>query len=80
MSKVIESQKDLAAGDLKLWNVVCTRSDLSVICGEYEDLVRKQHEVMGLPGAYQGALRHEVIVWQLLEVLFANIVFIHEIG
>ncbi|CAM6098075.1 unnamed protein product [Calypogeia fissa] len=73
MSKVVESVRQPAIGEFKLRNVVCNQSDLSGICDEYEDLIQKQHAVKGVPDDSQLTLRHQVIVWQLLDVLFSNI-------
>ncbi|BBN00670.1 nuclear pore complex protein Nup98-Nup96 [Marchantia polymorpha subsp. ruderalis] len=72
MSKVVDYRQDAMSERLKLRKVVCTRAELSRICDEYEDLIYKQHGVKGLPGGYQLVLRHQVMVWQLLDVLFSE--------
>lgn len=43
------------------------------MCGEYEELAGKQHEVVGVGEGNQVVLRHQRTVWQLMNVLFSEI-------
>lgn len=72
MSRVVDNASDSAARCLRLRTLVCSRTDLPGVCGEYEDLVQKQHEVVGVGEADLVVLRHQRMVWQLINVLFSE--------
>ncbi|KAL3697517.1 hypothetical protein R1sor_011593 [Riccia sorocarpa] len=72
MSRVVEHESGTISQGLKLRQVVCSPRELSRVCDEYEDLIYKQHGVKGLSSDYQLVLRHQVMVWQLCDVLFSE--------
>lgn len=71
-AQVVDSPSESAAKCLRLRTLVCSRTDLPSVCGEYEELAVKQHEVVGVGEADQVVLRHQRTVWQLMNVLFSE--------
>lgn len=69
---MVDSLPQSAAGSLRLRTLVCTPAELPLVCTEYEELVKKQHEVQGVADADLIVLRHQAVVWQLVNVLFSE--------
>lgn len=66
--------KDIGVGShfkLKLQKLVCNRLTLSEICRGYIDLIERQLEVPGLSSSARIVLMHQVMVWELIKVLFS---------
>ncbi|XP_048129768.1 nuclear pore complex protein NUP96 isoform X2 [Rhodamnia argentea] len=57
---------------LKLQNLVCDRLTLSGVCRSYIDIVERQLEVSGLSPSAKVILMHQVMVWELIKVLFSE--------
>lgn len=57
---------------LKLQKVVSHRFMLSEICRSYADIVQKQLEVSGLSSSSRSGLMHQIMVWELIRVLFSE--------
>ncbi|KAL3736876.1 hypothetical protein ACJRO7_025760 [Eucalyptus globulus] len=57
---------------LKLQNLVCDRLTLSGVCRNYIDIVERQLEVSGLSSSAKVILMHQVMVWELIKVLFSE--------
>ncbi|KAF5726971.1 hypothetical protein HS088_TW22G00657 [Tripterygium wilfordii] len=55
---------------LKLQRVVSNRLMLSEVCRSYIDIVEKHLEVPGLSSSARLVLMHQVMVWELMKVLF----------
>ena len=68
----MDSSSESVGKHLQLRTLVCSRMDLPSVCGEYEELAAKQHEVVGVGVADQVVLRHQRTVWQLVNVLFSE--------
>ncbi|XP_050232250.1 nuclear pore complex protein NUP96 [Mercurialis annua] len=66
--------KDVEVGSfkLKLQKAVSNRIMLSEICRSYIDIIEKQLEVPGLSSPARLGLMHQVIVWELIKVLFSE--------
>lgn len=63
---------EFGAFDLKLQKLVCDRLALPDICRSYIDSIEKQLEVPGLSSASRVLLMHQVMVWELIKVLFSS--------
>lgn len=57
---------------LKLQKVISSRLMLSEICRRYADMVQKQLEVPGLTSSARSTLMHQILVWELIRVLFSD--------
>lgn len=57
---------------LKLQQLVADRVILSDICRNYVDIVERQLEVPGLSSSTRLVLMHQVMVWELIKVLFSQ--------
>lgn len=66
--------KEVAFGGfkLKLQKVVSHRFMLSEICRSYADIIQKQLEVPGLSSSARSAMMHQIMVWELIRVLFSE--------
>ncbi|XP_021728839.1 nuclear pore complex protein NUP96-like [Chenopodium quinoa] len=58
--------------NLSLQKVVCDRFSLSDICRNYIEVVEKQLDVPGMSPSVRQSLMHQVIVWELIKVLFSE--------
>ncbi|XP_043720177.1 nuclear pore complex protein NUP96 isoform X1 [Telopea speciosissima] len=56
---------------LKLQKVVSNRLVLPEICRSYIDIIEKQLDVPCLSASARGVLMHQVMVWELIKVLFS---------
>ncbi|KAI3455258.1 hypothetical protein Pfo_011921 [Paulownia fortunei] len=63
---------DLGTFELKLQKLVCNRLTLPDICGRYIDIIERQLEVPSLSSASRVLLMHQVLVWELIKVLFSS--------
>lgn len=65
---------EVEVGSLKLslQKVVCDRLALSDICRRYIEVVERQLEVSGMLPSVRMSLMHQVIVWELIKVLFSE--------
>ncbi|XP_024021864.1 nuclear pore complex protein NUP96 isoform X2 [Morus notabilis] len=57
---------------LKLQKLVSNRLHLSEICRSYADIIQKQLEVTGLSSSARSGLMHQIMVWELIRVLFSD--------
>ncbi|KAM7480292.1 hypothetical protein LguiA_028505 [Lonicera macranthoides] len=57
---------------LKLRKLGCNRSTLSEICRGYIGIIESQLEVPGLSSYARVVLMHQVMVWELIKVLFSS--------
>ncbi|XP_058004732.1 nuclear pore complex protein NUP96 isoform X1 [Hevea brasiliensis] len=57
---------------LKLQKVLSNRLILSEICRSYIDIIEKQLEVPGLSSSACLVLMHQVMIWELIKVLFSE--------
>lgn len=66
--------KDVEHGnsELKLQKLVCNRLTLPDICRRYIDIIERQLEVPNLSSASRILLMHQVLVWELIKVLFSS--------
>ncbi|GAV72381.1 Nucleoporin2 domain-containing protein/Nup96 domain-containing protein [Cephalotus follicularis] len=71
---LIHETKEVKFGSfqLKLQKVVCNRLMLSEICRSYIDIIERQLEVPGLPSSARLVLMNQVMVWELIKVLFSE--------
>lgn len=69
MSRVL-ADSEHSPHDLKLREVVCSRSELPDVCQGYVELIEKQLNVPGLSRSKRIISMHQVMVWHLLSVLF----------
>ncbi|KAJ0231066.1 Nuclear pore complex protein NUP96 [Hirschfeldia incana] len=69
-----EEVKEVRFGSfsLKLQKVVTDRVVLSDICRNYIDIIEKQLEFDGLSTSAKLVLTHQVMVWELIKVLFSE--------
>ncbi|XVF24688.1 hypothetical protein REPUB_Repub13aG0148800 [Reevesia pubescens] len=67
-------KKEVEVGffQLKLMKVVSNRLELSEICRSYIDIIERQLEVPGLSSSARLVLMHQVMVWELIKVLFSE--------
>ncbi|XP_022849973.1 nuclear pore complex protein NUP96 [Olea europaea var. sylvestris] len=63
---------ELGSFKLKLQKLVCNRMILSEICRSYIAIIERQLEVPGLSSALRVLLMHQVMVWELIKVLFSS--------
>ncbi|KAL2479060.1 Nuclear pore complex protein [Forsythia ovata] len=63
---------ELGSFKLKLQKLVCNRMTLSEICRSYIGIIERQLEVPGLSSASRVLLMHQVMVWELIKVLFSS--------
>lgn len=63
---------EIGSSKLKLQQVVADRVILSDICRNYVDIVERQLEVPGLSSSTRLILMHQVMVWELIKVLFSE--------
>lgn len=71
MSRMVDWM-DEQPSKMRLRYVSCDRVQLPSVCSKYEDLIVKQHAVEGLSVLQRLVLRHQVMVWHLLSVLFSD--------
>ncbi|KAJ8755418.1 hypothetical protein K2173_019216 [Erythroxylum novogranatense] len=66
--------KEIEVGSfrLKLQKAVCNRLMLSDICRSYIDIIERQLEVPGLSSSSRLVLMHQVMIWELIKVLFSE--------
>lgn len=66
--------EDIEVGSFKLslQKVVCDCLVLPDICRRYIDIVEKQLEIDGLTASVRMSLMHQVMVWELIRVLFSE--------
>ncbi|XP_057480539.1 nuclear pore complex protein NUP96 [Actinidia eriantha] len=57
---------------IKLLKPVCTRSMLSEICRSHIGIIERHLEVPGLSSSARVVLMHQVMVWELIKVLFSD--------
>ncbi|PON79848.1 Peptidase [Parasponia andersonii] len=57
---------------LKLQKLVSDRVQLSEICRSYAEIIQKQLEVPGLSPSARTCLMHQIMVWELIKVLFSD--------
>ncbi|OAY52713.1 nuclear pore complex protein NUP96 [Manihot esculenta] len=57
---------------LKLQKVLSNRLTLSEICRSYIDIIEKQLEVPGLSSSARLISMHQVMIWELIKVLFSE--------
>ncbi|XP_023533339.1 nuclear pore complex protein NUP96 [Cucurbita pepo subsp. pepo] len=67
-----EFEEEVGSSNLKLQKVVFNRLMLSDICRGYIDIVERQLEVPGLPSSTRVVLTHQIMVWELIKVLFSE--------
>ncbi|KAL0415403.1 UNVERIFIED_CONTAM: Nuclear pore complex protein [Sesamum latifolium] len=63
---------ELGTFGLKLQKLVCNRLTLPDICRRYIDIIERQLEVPTLSSASRILLMHQVLVWELIKVLFSS--------
>ncbi|GFP82771.1 nuclear pore complex protein nup96 [Phtheirospermum japonicum] len=63
---------DMGTFELKLQKLGCDRSTLPDICRRYIDIIERQLEVPNLSSASRVLLMHQVLVWELIKVLFSS--------
>ncbi|KAL0354855.1 UNVERIFIED_CONTAM: Nuclear pore complex protein [Sesamum radiatum] len=63
---------ELGTFGLKLQKLVCNRLTLPDICRRYIDIIERQLEVPTLSSASRVLLMHQVLVWELIKVLFSS--------
>lgn len=68
----VEEEVRFGSFSLKLQNVVTDRVVLSDICRSYIGIIEKQLEVAGLSTSAKLFLMHQVMVWELIKVLFSE--------
>lgn len=68
------TEDEVDSGNLKLQKVVSSRFALSDICRDYIAITEKQLDVPGLSMPARLILMHQVMVWELIKVLFSQIV------
>lgn len=71
LSRVVDGMEEQAA-KIRLRFIQCNRGELPGVCDKYEDLLVKQHAVEGLSSSQLLVLRHQVMAWHLLSVLFSE--------
>lgn len=66
--------KELQVGSfkLRLQKLVSDRLTLSDICRNYGDIIERKLEVPGLSSSTHVVLSHQVMVWELIKVLFSE--------
>ncbi|KAI3680680.1 hypothetical protein L6452_35453 [Arctium lappa] len=57
---------------IKVQKLVCDRLTLSRVCRSYIGIIEKQLEVPGLSSSARVVLMHQVLVWELIKVLFST--------
>ncbi|XP_024531189.1 nuclear pore complex protein NUP96 [Selaginella moellendorffii] len=67
LSKVVSE-----SNGLKMRSLVCSKDQLERLTNDYEDLIEKQHGTPGVSAADQLVLKHQVLAWQLICVLFSE--------
>ncbi|XVE89174.1 hypothetical protein DITRI_Ditri19aG0129300 [Diplodiscus trichospermus] len=67
-----EKEVEIGFFQLKLLKVVSNRLELSEICRSYIDIIERQLEVPGLSSSARLVLMHQVMVWELIKVLFSE--------
>ncbi|XP_042052635.1 nuclear pore complex protein NUP96-like [Salvia splendens] len=63
---------ELGTFSLKLQKLICDRLTLPDICRSYIDIIEKQLEVPSLSSDTRVLLMHQVLVWELIKVLFST--------
>ncbi|KAH6781980.1 SUPPRESSOR OF AUXIN RESISTANCE 3 [Perilla frutescens var. frutescens] len=63
---------ELGSFNLKLQKLICDRLTLPDICRSYIDIIEKQLEVPSLSSTSRVLLMHQVLVWELIKVLFSS--------
>ncbi|OMO74197.1 Peptidase S59, nucleoporin [Corchorus olitorius] len=67
-----EKEVDVGFFQLKLLKIVSNRLELPEICRSYIDIIERQLELPDLSSSARSALMHQVIVWELIRVLFSE--------
>ncbi|KAJ4841593.1 Nuclear pore complex protein nup96 [Turnera subulata] len=67
-----QKEVELGSFKLKLQKVVSDRLVLSDICRSYIDIAERQLEVPGLSSFARLVLTHQVMIWELIRVLFSE--------
>ncbi|KAK8618993.1 hypothetical protein V6N13_132963 [Hibiscus sabdariffa] len=67
-----EKAVEVGSFQLKLLKVVSNRLELSDICRSYIDIIERQLDVPGLSSSTRLVLMHQVMVWELIKVLFSE--------
>ncbi|GMI78146.1 PRECOCIOUS, SUPPRESSOR OF AUXIN RESISTANCE 3, MODIFIER OF SNC1,3 [Hibiscus trionum] len=67
-----EKSVEVGSFQLKLLKVVSNRLELSDICRSYIDIIERQLDVPGLSSSARLVLMHQVMVWELIKVLFSE--------
>ncbi|WOL00606.1 nuclear pore complex protein [Canna indica] len=65
-------QPELGSCEIKLSRVVCSRVTLPEVCRGYIHIIEKQLDVPGLCSSSRMFLMHQVMVWELIKVLFSE--------
>ncbi|KAK8525109.1 hypothetical protein V6N12_029951 [Hibiscus sabdariffa] len=67
-----ENAVEVGSFQLKLLKVISNRLELSDICRSYIDIIERQLDVPGLSSSARLVLMHQVMVWELIKVLFSE--------
>ncbi|KAM6586011.1 hypothetical protein CsatB_013013 [Cannabis sativa] len=65
-------EKEFGSFKLKLQKLVSNQLQLSEICRSYAEIIQKQLEVPGLSSSARSGLMHQIMVWELIKVLFSE--------
>ncbi|XP_062154861.1 nuclear pore complex protein NUP96 [Alnus glutinosa] len=73
-NEINHETKEVEVGSfkLRLLKLVSDRLMLSEICRRYGDMLERRLEVPGLTSSTRVVLSHQVMVWELIKVLFSN--------
>ncbi|CAA0816435.1 Nuclear pore complex protein NUP96 [Striga hermonthica] len=63
---------ELGTFELKLRRLVCDRLTLPDICRRYIDIIERQLEVPSLSSGCRVFFMHQVLIWELIKVLFSS--------
>ncbi|CAN6478864.1 unnamed protein product [Victoria cruziana] len=58
--------------NLKLRRLICSCLKLPEVCKQYIDIVEQQFDVSGLCASDRAILMHQVMIWELIKVLFSE--------
>ena len=68
----VTKEVEFGSFKLKLQKPASNRLQLSEICRSYADVIQKQLEVSGLSSSARLSLVHQIMVWELIRVLFSE--------
>ncbi|XP_075666719.1 nuclear pore complex protein NUP96 [Castanea sativa] len=68
----VTEEVEVGSFKLRLQKLVSDRIMLSEICRSYGDIVERRLEVPGLSSSTRVVLSHQVMVWELIKVLFSD--------